>query len=80
MGETYDPEHEFTVEELLSYDLASHSTTILDVHAAAVAEYAIEQKLTKIKKLWEEREFKLAKHIPDSMYKGMKTLILCSSD
>ena len=70
MGEPYDPEHQFTVEELLSYNLAAHASTINDVYAAAVAEYAIEQKLIKVKKLWEEREFKLAKHIPDSMYKG----------
>ena len=72
MGETYDPDHEFTVEELLAYNLGAHADVINSVYAAAVAEFAIEQKLIKIRKMWSEREFKLAKHIPDSVFKGTK--------
>ena len=71
MGEPYEEDYEFTVEELLSYNLASHSNTINNVYAAAVAEFAIEQKLSAIRKTWEEKEFKVAKHMPDSVYKGL---------
>ena len=70
MGEQYDPDHEFVVEELLSYNLGAHSAIINTVYQAALAEFDIEQKLVKMRKLWEEQEFRLAKHIPDSLYKG----------
>ena len=69
MGEQYDAEHEFIVEELLSYNLSSHSKLINTVYAAAVGEFAIEQRLVKVKRLWEEMEFKLAKYIPESLLK-----------
>ena len=81
MGETYDPDHEFTVEELLAYNLGAHADVINSVYAAAVAEFAIEQKLIKIRKMWSEREFKLAKHIPESVFKGTNHLryLLCTT-
>ena len=81
MGETYDAEHEFTVEELLAYNLGAHADVINSVYAAAVAEFAIEQKLIKIRKMWSEREFKLAKHIPESVFKGTNHLryLLCTT-
>ena len=70
MGEPYDPKHEFSVEELLAYNLGSHAQIITTIYSAAVSEFTIEKKLVKIRKLWQEREFKLAKHIPDSLFKG----------
>lgn len=72
MGEPYDAEHQFTVEELLAYNLGSHTQTINAIYSAAVAEFSIEQKLVKIRKLWTDKEFKLAKHIPDSVFKRGK--------
>ena len=75
MGEQYDPDYKFTVEELISFRLGSHRQTIDTIYAAAVAEFVIEQKLVKIKKLWEEKEFKLAKHIPDSVYRNGRPII-----
>lgn len=70
MGEQYDPSYKFTVEELMAYQLGSHREVIDSIYSAAIAEFAIEMKLEKVKKLWEEKDFKLAKHIPDSMYKS----------
>ena len=70
MGENFDANREFTVEELLSFNLGAHADIINTVYAAAVSEFAIEQQLVKIRKMWVEREFKLAKHIPESVYKG----------
>ena len=69
MGERYEPERDFTVAALLGYNLTSHTTLITTVHQAAQAEYVVEQKLAKLKKMWDERTFKLAKHICDSIYK-----------
>ncbi|XP_064648692.1 dynein axonemal heavy chain 6-like isoform X2 [Lineus longissimus] len=68
MGEQYDPHWKFTVEDLLSYNLGQHSLLINTVYQGAVAEYDLEQKLNRVKKYWEEKQFKLAKHIPDSVY------------
>ena len=70
MGEHFDANRDFTVEELLSFNLGAHADIINTVYAAAVSEFAIEQQLVKIRKMWIEREFKLAKHIPESVYKG----------
>jgi hypothetical protein len=70
MGEQYDPSYNFTVNELIELRLGSHRQFVDTVHAAAVAEHAIEVKLEKIQHLWDEKVFKLAKHIPDSMYKN----------
>lgn len=69
MGEQFDPEHEFIVDELLSYNLGAHSRLINTVYSAAVAEFAIEQRLVKVQRLWEDMEFKLAKFIPESVLK-----------
>jgi hypothetical protein len=68
MGEQYDPHWNFTVDDLLSYNLGQHSLLINTVYQGAVAEYDLEQKLNRVKKYWEEKQFKLAKHIPDSVY------------
>ncbi len=69
LGEQYNPDHQFTVEELLGYDLMAHADTINSIYACAVAEYQIEQNLHKLQKTWTEKEFTLAKHLPDSLYR-----------
>lgn len=68
MNEAYDPKKRFTVADLLSYDLEEHSRLIHAVHLGSLAEYDLELKINHIRKFWEEREFKLAKHIPDSLF------------
>ena len=74
MNESYDPKREFTVADLLTYDLEEHAQLIHSIYLGAVAEYDLELKIGYLKKFWEEREFKLAKHIPDSLLqsKGKK--------
>lgn len=67
MNESYDPKREFTVADLLTYDLDEHAQLIHSIYLGAVAEYDLELKIGHLKKFWEEREFKLAKHIPDSL-------------
>ena len=69
MGETYNPSHQFTVNELLSYNLRSHAQNINTIYAAALAEFAIERKLAKVRKQWNSQKFKLGQHIPDSLLK-----------
>ena len=70
MGEHFEHERHFTVEALLGYNLSTHDALITTVHKSAHAEYIIEQKLNNLKRLWEERTFKLAKHMCDSVYRG----------
>ena len=53
-----------------------YSRVILSVYQAALSEYQIEQQLQKLRKIWQNKEFKLAKHIPDSFYKGRQLFIL----
>ena len=70
MGEPYDSSHQFVVEELLAYNLASNAAMIRSVHQAALSEFAVEQQLIKLQRMWQEKSFKVAKHIPDSVYRG----------
>ncbi|XP_062587861.1 dynein heavy chain domain-containing protein 1-like, partial [Saccostrea cucullata] len=67
MNEPYDPNRQFTVSDLLAYDLEQHSELIHQVYLGAIAEYDLELRINQISKFWEEQEFKLAKHIPDSV-------------
>lgn len=67
MNEPFDPNREFTVSDLLAYDLEQHSELIHQVYLGAIAEYDLELRINQISKFWEEQEFKLAKHIPDSV-------------
>nr|XP_022307447.1 dynein heavy chain domain-containing protein 1-like isoform X3 [Crassostrea virginica] len=67
MNEPFDPNREFTVSDLLAYDLEQHSDLIHQVYLGAIAEYDLELRINQISKFWEEQEFKLAKHIPDSV-------------
>lgn len=78
MGEKFEEDWEFTVEELLAYDLASHQGLIDAIFSRARAEYRLEQKLNKIEKLWTSNDvyFKLAKHIPDSVYTAGETSLV----
>ena len=68
MNEPYEPSHQFTVAELMSYNLSEHEALVHATYLSAVAEYDLEQRLHKITKFWQDRQFKLAKHIPDSMF------------
>ena len=70
MGEQLDPTHQFLVDELLSYNLNLHAAMITSVYQAALSEFAVEQQLVKLQHMWQEKEFKVAKHIPDSVYRG----------
>lgn len=70
MGENYDGSWQPTVAELLSYNLGKHAILIGNIFARAKAEFQLEQKLSKLHKMWNEKDlyFRLAKHIPDSVY------------
>ncbi|XP_033761502.1 dynein heavy chain 10, axonemal-like [Pecten maximus] len=67
MNETYDGMKQYTVADLLAYDLEEHAQLIHNIYLGAIEEFDLEVKITQISKMWEEREFKLAKHIPDSV-------------
>ncbi|XP_052095798.1 dynein heavy chain domain-containing protein 1-like isoform X11 [Mytilus californianus] len=67
MNESYDSDKQFTVCDLLTYDLEENDQLIHSIYLGAIAEYDLELKINQISKFWEEREFKLAKHIPDSV-------------
>ncbi|KAF6036157.1 DNHD1 [Bugula neritina] len=75
IGENYEEGWEFTVEEILGYNLAAHQSLIDAIFSRAQAEYRLEQKLNKIERLWTSNDvyFKLAKHIPDSVYTADKS-------
>ncbi|XP_077979356.1 dynein heavy chain domain-containing protein 1-like [Glandiceps talaboti] len=64
LGQLYQPGFSYTVADLLSFNLSEHSLLINTVCSGALAEFALEQSLSKLKKMWEEKEFQLAKHIP----------------
>ncbi|KAJ8313858.1 hypothetical protein KUTeg_008419 [Tegillarca granosa] len=68
MNESFDPDKFYTVADLLAYDLDGHSHLIHTIYLGAIAEYDLEINIAQVKKFWEERQFKLAKHIPDSIY------------
>ena len=70
MGERYEEDWEFTVDELLGYNLGAQQALIDAIYSRAKAEYRLEQKLTRIERLWSSNDvyFKLAKLIPDSVY------------
>lgn len=74
MNESFDSDKFYTVADLLAYDLDGHSQLIHTIYLGAIAEYDLEINIAQVKKFWEERQFKLAKHIPDSIYnsKGIK--------
>ncbi|CAG5130198.1 unnamed protein product, partial [Candidula unifasciata] len=67
MNEPYVSNHQFTVAELMSYSLSDHADTIYATYKSAVAERDFEQGLSHIVGLWQNRQFKLAKHIPESI-------------
>lgn len=67
MNKPYVSNHQFTVDELMSYSLSDHSDIICATYKSAVAEYDFEQSLSRIVALWQDRQFKLAKHIPEGL-------------
>jgi histidinol phosphatase-like PHP family hydrolase len=68
MNEPYVNTAQFTVADLMAYSLTEHADLIHSVYLSAVAEYDLEQQMSKIRRLWQDKNFKLAKHIPDSMF------------
>lgn len=64
MGQDYDPSWEFTVADLLSFNLGRYKDLITSICAGAAAEYALELQLNQLAWAWQEKDFKLAKHIP----------------
>ena len=64
MGQDYDPSWNFTVADLLSSNLGRYKDLITTICAGAAAEYALEQQLNRLIRAWQEKDFKLAKHIP----------------
>ncbi|XP_073235787.1 dynein heavy chain domain-containing protein 1-like [Porites lutea] len=64
MGQDYDPTWDFTVADLLSFHLGRYKDLISAICAGAAAEYALELQLNQLARGWEEKDFKLAKHIP----------------
>ena len=64
MGHDFDPSWEFTVADLLTFNLGRYKDLIATVCAGATAEYALEFQLNQLTKAWQEKDFKLAKHIP----------------
>ena len=64
MGQDYDPSWDFTVADLLSFNLGRYKDLITAICAGAAAEYALELQLNQLARAWQEKDFKLAKHIP----------------
>ena len=67
MGNNF--ERELSVGDLQSLGLSEHRQVIDTVYASAVAEYRVQHQLRLLQAQWQNLEFKLAKHIPDSLYK-----------
>ncbi|CAL1542050.1 unnamed protein product, partial [Lymnaea stagnalis] len=76
----YDPSHQLTVEELILYNLAEHSDLIHTIYMGAVAENNVDQRLQNIISFWQERQFQLAKYIPDSMFTKEQTKRITSGN
>ncbi|XP_076466624.1 dynein heavy chain domain-containing protein 1-like isoform X2 [Babylonia areolata] len=68
MNEPYTESGQLTVAELMSYNLSDNADLVHSVYLSAVAEYDLEQQMSRIKRLWQDKNFKLAKHIPDSLF------------
>lgn len=66
LGREYDPAKHYKVQDLINLHLSVYSQLIDGVLASAVEAYGVEQRFNKIRSFWEEREFKLAKHVLDS--------------
>ncbi|XP_066302844.1 dynein heavy chain domain-containing protein 1-like [Branchiostoma lanceolatum] len=52
-----------SVGDLIDLDLPKHSQLINQIYTAATSEFSLEQSLGKLRRMWEEKEFKLAKYI-----------------
>lgn len=66
MSAVYISNKQYLIQELLSLDLTKHKDLIMSIHQLAIAEYDLEQRVKKMKKLWEDKMFKLLKYFPDS--------------
>ena len=72
MSAVYISNKKYLIQELLSLDLTKHKDMIMAVHQLAIAEYDLEQRVKKMKRVWEDKMFKLLKYIPDTLksFKG----------
>ncbi|KAL8594105.1 hypothetical protein ACOMHN_000817 [Nucella lapillus] len=68
ISEPYVDSSQLTVADLMSFNLSDNADLVHSVYLSAVAEYDLEQQMGRIKRLWQDKNFKLAKHIPDSMF------------
>ena len=64
MGQEYDATMQFTVATLLSFNLAQYKDLISNICVGAAMEYALEIQLKAMIKFWQEKDFKMAQHIP----------------
>ncbi|XP_067889069.1 uncharacterized protein [Heterodontus francisci] len=63
MGETWNPEWEMALSDLLAYDLPSYSNFIAQILVKARKEFDLQQLLQSVEKFWQRYEFKLVTHI-----------------
>ncbi|KAK7008742.1 dynein heavy chain domain-containing protein 1, partial [Biomphalaria glabrata] len=68
MNVPYNPNAQLTVADLLSFNLADHADLINRVYLSALTENNVTSRLDTIISFWQERHFKLAKYLPDSLY------------
>lgn len=54
--------------DLLSYDITEKSLPINKICSGAMSEFALEKSLVKLRQVWEEKNFKLAKHLIKGQY------------
>lgn len=71
-GHEYDPTYQYTVGDLIQLNLGICGSAAEGILAAAIAELRAEQKLCWLHNLWNEKEFKFAKHLPESLLKAGK--------
>ncbi|XP_038674896.1 dynein heavy chain domain-containing protein 1-like [Scyliorhinus canicula] len=63
MGETWNPEWEMTLADLLAYDLPSYSDFIAQILTTAQKEFELQVLLKSVETFWQNCEFKFVTHI-----------------
>ncbi|XP_069748391.1 dynein heavy chain domain-containing protein 1 isoform X2 [Narcine bancroftii] len=63
MGETWSPEWQMKISDLLAYNLPAYSTFIKQVLAKAMKECELHKLLVSVKRFWQSCEFRLVTHI-----------------
>jgi len=70
VGREYDSSKQYKVDDLISLHLTVYHRLIDSVLSSAIDAYGVEQRFNKIRSFWMAREFKLAKHVLDSVLKS----------